>query len=619
MRKYFEINSIRHRMVLGFLFLTFLIFILAIVSLSIMDRIVAIARMNSSINQLEAHTLNLIKLDNDFFDLETINENYFSNHKSQLLERRDSLNSLIKGKIQSLSLEGINEKNNISLSLAEIDHTLVLYNQKFVELEKLVFKKGFKDFGIEGSMRFHAHALEESVSGADVTGLLYLRRHEKDFQMRNDPMYLQKFKSRTTLLLNSFEKQPQKNASAIVHLKNYQRLFFELAAVQNELGLSSHTGLRSELNRLTDKLSKQYYLLSEYSNENAEISFYNARIVYISLLFAAVLFSLFSGYWISKKLSDPIAKLSKLIYKAILSGNATKVDFRLKNAAIEIKTLADSFILLMNQAKSQMDSAKEKSKQLRQKNLELKKLNLELDNFLYSTAHDLRSPLASLLGLINIIRLDNHQPELEVYLDMMKKSIHRSEDFISQIVSYSLNKKTELHPERLDIAQLISSIFENHQFVEGASRIRKVVTTNSMSPFFSDKNRITIIFNNLISNAVKYADPEKDESFIKIAIRVDSDETSIEFSDNGVGIGEEHIKYIFDMFYRAHVDSRGSGLGLFIFKETIAKLDGSATVESVVGVGTKFFIRLPNLQGRLLLQQSLPFNVLSVEKQNRFA
>ncbi len=543
-----------------------MIFILAIVSLSFIDRIVGIARVNDSINHLETYTLNLIKSDNDFFELETINAKYFNSRQSAFLQRRDSLNILIQAKIQSLAGNGARISDSVTFNLLEIDHTLALYNRKFKKLEELVFKKGFMDFGIEGSMRLHAHALEESVSGSNVTSLLYLRRHEKDFLLRNDTAYLGKFESRATQLLKSLENQPIKNVATINHLKEYKKLFFDLATSQNELGLSSNHGLRSELNRLTDKLSKQYYSLSGYSNENSETSYYEARLFYIALLIGAVLFSLFSGYWISKKLSDPIAKLSKIIHKAILSGNVKKFDFRLKNAAIEIKTLADSFILLMNQVQSEVDNAKEKSKQLKQKNIELKKLNLELDNFLYSTAHDLRSPLASLLGLVHIIRLENHQPELVVYLDMMKKSIHRSEDFISHIVSYSHNKKTELHPERLELEQLILDIFENYQFIEGASRIRKVVTTNSSFPFFSDRNRIAIIFNNLISNAIKYSDPKKEEPFIKIAIRVAADETSVEFSDNGVGIDEEHIKHIFDMFYRAHDDSRGSGLGLFIFK-----------------------------------------------------
>jgi signal transduction histidine kinase len=76
---------------------------------------------------------------------------------------------------------------------------------------------------------------------------------------------------------------------------------------------------------------------------------------------------------------------------------------------------------------------------------------------------------------------------------------------------------------------------------------------------------------------------------------INETEIFIEFSDNGVGIGIEHIGKIFNMFYRANTKSKGSGLGLFIFKETIAKLKGLVTVESELGIGTKFVIQLPNL------------------------
>lgn len=187
-----------------------MIFILAIVSLSFIDRIVGIARVNSSVNHLETYTLSLIKSDNDFFELETINEKYFNSRQSAFLQRRDSLNILIQAKIQSLSQKGTDRSDSVTSNLEEIDHILALYNLKFKKLEELVFKKGFKDFGIEGSMRFHAHALEESVSGANVTSLLYLRRHEKDFLLRNDTAYLGKFKSQATQLLKSLEKQPIK-------------------------------------------------------------------------------------------------------------------------------------------------------------------------------------------------------------------------------------------------------------------------------------------------------------------------------------------------------------------------------------------------------------------------
>lgn len=604
MFKIFEINSIRSRMVTGFLFLTCLILILAVVSLSSIDRITQIARMHSSISQLEIYTLSLIKCDNDFFDLETINEDYFNTRTSSFLNRRDSLNKLIAVKITGLITEEEANNYGVKESLIAIDTTLLQYNSKFKKLEELVFKKGFKDYGVEGTMRFHAHAMEELVEGNDILYLLYLRRHEKDFLLRNDTAYLRSFRDRSVLLRTHL-----KNKKAMAHLNEYEKLFHELSEIQSQLGLTSKHGLRNELNNLTYSLSDQYYALSEYSYVQSERTYNNVRIFYVMLLSGAIIFSILSGYWISKRLSAPIARLSRVMQSAISSGNASKTDLRIQNAAIEISTLANSFIQLMNQVNSQIDRIKVKSKLLRQKNKELKKLNHELDNFLYSTAHDLRSPLSSLLGLINLMRHENKQQELVQYIDMMEKSLNRSESFISQIVSFSKNKRLEMIPEKLDLHALISNIFDDHRFIEGSVLIKKVITINGTAPFYSDRNRLTIIFNNLVSNAIKYADLKKDEPFIRITVDINPLEAVIEFSDNGVGIENKHVKSIFKMFYRAHLNSKGSGLGLFIFKETIASMKGHATVESEVGHGTKFFIRLPNQYQHSEMRQELQLNV----------
>ena len=105
-----------------------------------------------------------------------------------------------------------------------------------------------------------------------------------------------------------------------------------------------------------------------------------------------------------------------------------------------------------------------------------------------------------------------------------------------------------------------------------------------------------VLFNNLISNGIRYADPEKSVSFIKAHITVWRNEIILKFSDNGIGISQQHLDKIFDMFYRAHDDSKGTGLGLFILQETVRKMNGSVQVESTSGVGTVFTLTLPNLQ-----------------------
>lgn len=113
--------------------------------------------------------------------------------------------------------------------------------------------------------------------------------------------------------------------------------------------------------------------------------------------------------------------------------------------------------------------------------------------------------------------------------------------------------------------------------------------------FVSDKRRVNVVLNNLISNAIKYQDLLKKDSFVKIDIQTSKEHVIIEVKDNGIGMTEVAKGKIFEMFYRASKQSTGSGLGLYIVKETIDKLSASITVESEKGVGSKFTVIIPNL------------------------
>jgi signal transduction histidine kinase len=108
-----------------------------------------------------------------------------------------------------------------------------------------------------------------------------------------------------------------------------------------------------------------------------------------------------------------------------------------------------------------------------------------------------------------------------------------------------------------------------------------------------DKTRLRIILSNLINNSIKYQDVRKSHRSITIGIRSSSNEHSICVRDNGIGIATEHLAKVFDMFYRASENSSGSGLGLFITQEAVEKIGGTITVESKIGEGTSFTVKLP--------------------------
>jgi signal transduction histidine kinase len=102
-----------------------------------------------------------------------------------------------------------------------------------------------------------------------------------------------------------------------------------------------------------------------------------------------------------------------------------------------------------------------------------------------------------------------------------------------------------------------------------------------------------MIFNNMISNAIKYSDPAKSRKLLNVTIKV-SDKVTMIFEDNGIGMRESLLPYIFNMFYRGTEKSEGAGLGLYIVKEAVEKLEGKIHVESREGVGSVFTITLAN-------------------------
>lgn len=233
--------------------------------------------------------------------------------------------------------------------------------------------------------------------------------------------------------------------------------------------------------------------------------------------------------------------------------------------------------------------------ELEASNRYLKKVNTELDHFVYRASHDLRAPLSSLLGLIDVIKMhENGELTLDL-LDKMGRQINKLEDFIKEIIDYSRVSRTGLNIESIDLKKMILEILDDLCFMDNAEKIKTSLTFNQEQFIYTDKRNLDIILNNLLSNAIKYADLTKD-SYIHIEINIHKSVIEMSIKDNGIGIREEFQLQIFDMFFRATDKSIGSGLGLFIVKEAIQKINGSITVESTFGQGSIFNLKFPNLE-----------------------
>ncbi len=232
---------------------------------------------------------------------------------------------------------------------------------------------------------------------------------------------------------------------------------------------------------------------------------------------------------------------------------------------------------------------------LENRNQELKKLNSELDKFVYSASHDLRAPLSSILGLVNVARQEP-PPNKDFYLNLIEKSVHKLDQFVRDIIDFSRNARVEVVKEEIHFEELIQGVMDEMRYMDENNRILRTIKVMGRGPFYSDSKRLTIILNNLVANAIKYHNPSVENPFIEVRVEQNEQSVVILVSDNGNGIAAEHIDKIFQMFYRATEASKGSGLGLYIVRETVEKLSGTISVKSTLGEGSTFKVTLPSLR-----------------------
>lgn len=261
---------------------------------------------------------------------------------------------------------------------------------------------------------------------------------------------------------------------------------------------------------------------------------------------------------------------------------------------------------------SDITEAKEVENALRDNNRQLKKTNEELDRFVYSTSHELRSPLMSVLGLLNLMESEPDNGDRSNYLQMIRDTISRLDKIIHDIIDYSRNSRMDVIYENIDFEGFIQKSITNHAYFDQFEKVKFDVDVKNGVPFFSDKKRIEIIFNNFISNCLRFHNYEQIEPYVRIKVKTSPVNVLITISDNGTGIHEKHIHKIYEMFYRGTEKSTGSGIGLYIVKEIIDKLKGNIQIQSDPGKGTTFIIDIPNYPGN----EPRLFSLNSVEDQN---
>jgi len=234
---------------------------------------------------------------------------------------------------------------------------------------------------------------------------------------------------------------------------------------------------------------------------------------------------------------------------------------------------------------------------LKRKNDKLKKINSELDSFVYRSSHDLRSPLTSIMGIINIIKSEMDVDKIQEYMIFQERSVKKLDTLIQDILSISRNSRMDIIVQPIYLKQFVESCIESLSYMDEFKKVDIQIIIPESLVCHSDANRLTVVFHNLFSNALRYYDQTKPHPFLRIElISPDADRAQILITDNGIGIKREHLLKVFDMFYRATDRNNGSGLGLYIVREAIQKVEGRIDLNSVYGEGTSVLITIVNLR-----------------------
>lgn len=218
----------------------------------------------------------------------------------------------------------------------------------------------------------------------------------------------------------------------------------------------------------------------------------------------------------------------------------------------------------------------------------ISKANNELDHFVYSVSHNLRGPVCSMQGIINLVReeADIDHP----YWKMINSTVSLLENTIQEIMQYSYNSRNDVTCETFNIEQIIRDSYNSLRNPELPITLELDI---DHSVVHADANRFNIIIHNLISNAVRYSDPEKSNRFVRVSVKTKNNILQLAVADNGVGIRKDIVPRVFDMFYRGNQLSNGAGLGLYIVKEAVEKLGGTIHITTEEGIGTSLTVMLP--------------------------
>ncbi|MFW5761905.1 MAG: two-component regulator propeller domain-containing protein, partial [Cyclobacteriaceae bacterium] len=234
---------------------------------------------------------------------------------------------------------------------------------------------------------------------------------------------------------------------------------------------------------------------------------------------------------------------------------------------------------------------------------QLLQTNKELDTFIYRASHDLKGPITRLLGLTMLAKLDNMKNNTQDFIKVIEMNSHDMNRMLNKLINvHEIDKESVVYSE-IDLGKLLNEAKNNLDIILKENPVDLNISTNfkKNQKIVSDEKLLKLVITNLLENAVIFR--RNHEVNVDIQVFNEDDKLYLKVEDDGLGINQKYFERIFDMFFRGSEKSKGNGLGLYIVKKIMKKLDGEISVNSQENKFTFFEIKLPHKELNKILEE----------------
>lgn len=592
---------------------------------------------------------------------------FYATGQQKDIDHFKTLQTSITRQLTDLKKDAVHDHISINNSLG----ALLAINKNILitgdTLKLLYYKRGFQDFSLEGSMRKHAHWVENqgSISKIDI---LQLRRHEKDYMLRGKLLFAQEFFKTADSLLKTIPA----NSQTYTELSAYNTSFRQLYDYSEKLGVyKNNEGIVKQVQDEMSLFNTQYGIAGNINTKEVQQlnNWFNYLLVFVSCSLLG--FIVYLSFKISKYLTRDVSELNRQMEAYIGAGfNETEETVRKDGiipSSIETERLFNDFDLLKTTLIAHITDLKQQSEVLRKQSDDMQTLNEELQAqaeemraqseelydlnielrlqkqqeekareeaeranqaksiFLATMSHEIRTPMNGVLGMTSLLNETALNDEQAEYVETIKNSGENLLSVINDVLDFSKieSGKLELDPHDFNLHNCIEEVMDIFSGKATQQGVELVYHIDPDIPLYlwADSMRLKQVLINLVGNALKFT--PQGEIYVGISmlqVRTDQKlELAFEVRDTGIGIASDKLSKLFKAF--SQVDSSttrkygGTGLGLAICDRLVNLMNGNIIAESQVGAGSTFHFTIEAEVSKQININEPPLQMQGIEQK----